>query len=217
MKTNNIKAILFDFDGVLADTMNDNFRAWEHAFKRYGIIISKSDFMLLEGMSPMDIARKIGRDYDLHNYKDHESIVAEKEQFYRKNNNFKLYLGTEDLLGTLKKNKIKLALVSGTSDERIYRVVSKKFLSFFDVLVTANSVVYTKPHPQPYKTATKLLNVEKHEAIAIENAPLGIQAAKSAGIYCIALCSTLKQEFLTQADEIVSNMSSLNIRLKELI
>ena len=51
-----IRAVIFDFDGVIADTMNDNFKAWQYAFLKYNIQIEKKAYFLLEGMGPTSIA-----------------------------------------------------------------------------------------------------------------------------------------------------------------
>jgi beta-phosphoglucomutase len=75
--------------------------------------------------------------------------------------------------------------------------------------VYGNEVSKGKPEPEPYIKGIERLNLSSEECIAIENAPLGIASAKSAGLYCIGVCSTMTPEFLHAADELVHDFSGL--------
>lgn len=215
MKNTKIDAVLFDYDGVLMDSMEDNFKAWQNTFSKYGKKIQRNDYMQLEGMSPKDIVRNICGKYGIE-IKYLSNIISNKEKFYRINNNTKPYRGVSKLLRKLKRKGLKLALVSGALEERIRSVSSSTFLSLFDVIVTADIVANSKPHPEPYQKAIKKLRVTPKRCIVVENSPLGITSAKAAGVYCIAVCSTLPRRFLTQADETVTDVISLQRRLGEL-
>jgi len=71
----NVEAILFDFDGVLADTMEDNFIAWKDAFKDRGIEILREDYFPLEGMRLMNVAETIGKKYGLKDKDEYLKIM----------------------------------------------------------------------------------------------------------------------------------------------
>lgn len=203
----NIKAILFDFDGTLADTMEDNFLAWKYAFSKYGISINREDYFPLEGLLLIEVARTISKKYNLviDNFND---LVELKNKFYLSNNKFRFYPGVDLLIKKLKE-KYKLALVSASPREKILKTVSKDFLDNFSTIISGDDVVNGKPNPEPYLTALKKLEINNENAIVVENAPLGIQSAKSAGIYCIGVCSTLEKEHLIQADKIIQNIGDL--------
>lgn len=211
-----IKAIFFDYDGVLADTMLDNFQAWYYAFKKYNAEIQTFDYMPLEGLSPKRIVEKIGGKYGINTVLFPEIITA-KEDYYKKNNNFRLYDGIEDLIHELKQNNIKLALVSGASIARIQLVTPQEFLSQFDAVVGAESITHPKPHKEPYEKALYLLGIKPSEALVIENAPLGIASAKEAGVYCIAICSTVSKDLLGKADMIVDTIQDLRSIIKTVV
>jgi beta-phosphoglucomutase len=107
---------------------------------------------------------------------------------------------------------LKKALVTGSILKNIEPIVGNGFLHNFNVIVTGDQVTHTKPHPEPYLTAAQQLAVKPDECIVIENAPSGIEAAKKAGMYCIAVKTTIQDEqYLKEADLIVEDISKLPI------
>lgn len=216
MSKKKIRAVLFDYDGVLADTIPDNFRAWEYAFAQYNIDITLEDYTFREGLSPVMITDGIATKYGL-DRQYFPNVVLTKQAYYKNNNNFRLYPGVEDVINELKKAGIKIAIVSGAAEKQIRSVVSPSFLSRFDVFISSDHIKNPKPNPEPYLKALELLNIFAQEAIVIENAPLGITAAKKAGIYCIAICSTLPKDFLSKADIIIDKFGDLSKTLQKVI
>lgn len=211
-----IKAVLFDYDGVLADTMNDNFLAWKYAFHAYGAKIVKDDYVRLEGMNPAGIAENISSKYDI-DLTYLKKIIAVKEEFYKVNNNFRSYKGIKKLVKKLKRRGLRLGLVSGASKSRIQSVTPKPLLSLFDVVVAGDQVNNAKPHREPYQKALQLLRTRSEEAVVIENAPLGIESARAAGIYCIAICTTMQKNYLSSADVVVASIPELGKKLDDLV
>jgi beta-phosphoglucomutase len=203
----NLKAILFDFDGTLADTMEDNFLAWKKAFQKYNIEITREDYFPLEGLLLIEIAKRISRKYNLV-VDDFNNVVELKNSFYLANNNFRFYQGVEELIKTLKKKYI-LALVSASPRQKLEKTVPNDFLKLFNVIISGDDVKNGKPNPEPYLSAIKHLFLNPEDCIAVENAPLGIESAKSAGVYCIAVTSTVSKEYLKKADKIISNILEL--------
>jgi len=96
----NYKAILFEFDGVLGQTMEDNYQALTYVLKTVGISINKINYFLLEGMSPKKVAEKWLKGQD---DKLVDVVVTRKEQYYLANNSFEFYHGAIDLIHHLKK------------------------------------------------------------------------------------------------------------------
>ncbi len=203
-----IKGILFDFDGVIAQTMEDNFQAWKRSYQDHGIQILPEDYFHLEGAKLEEVARIISQKYSLQNISPKE-IIEKKERYYRQNNNFAFYPGVVEIIGILKKKGIKMAIVSAGQRERLLSCTTQEFLKNFDAIICGDMVQKGKPDPEPYLTAMKVLNLLPSECIVIENAPLGIESAKNAQSYCIAIASTLKKEVLIQADEIVEKFEDI--------
>ena len=79
----------------------------------------------------------------------------------------------------------------------------------FDFILTGDEIERAKPDPEPYLTAARRIGLEPGECIVIENAPLGIEAAKAAGMQCIAVESTLKRDHLGSADYIFKDIGEL--------
>ena len=79
----------------------------------------------------------------------------------------------------------------------------------FDFIITGDEVPRAKPYPDPYLTAAHHLELKPRQCMVVENAPLGIEAAKNAGMYCVAIVTTLGKEYLTSADLILQNIGEL--------
>lgn len=212
-----LKAVFFDYDGVVADTMEDNYEAWRFAFGQHGVEIGREEYFLLEGMSPKSIAERLGGDHGL-SESSFDRLTDLKAEYYRFHNKFRLYPNIQELLIQLKEKGIKLALISGAKRHRIIEMTPVDFLALFDLIVTADDVVRPKPNPESYLLGLKSLAVASDEVIVIENAPLGIQSGKAAGIYCLALCTTLAKSYLKEADLVLNDMQDVselfNIHLK---
>jgi beta-phosphoglucomutase len=203
----NLKAILFDFDGTLADTMEDNFIAWKNAFLNFGVCIERDDYFPLEGMNLIEIAKRISKRYKANITPT--SVVESKNKYYLKNHSFKLYPGVQELIEQVKKDGKLIAIVSASPREKLEKTAPKEFLRKFDAVISGDDTKNGKPNPEPYLTAMKMLNLSPEECIVLENAPLGIKAAKAAGAYCIAITTTLKREFLQEADKIINNLKEM--------
>ena len=202
-----IKAILFDFDGVLADTMTDNFLAWHKAFGDFGVNIKKEDYFPLEGMKLIEVAKKISEKYGIRS--DPAVIVRLKNEHYLRDHSLIFYPRVWELISILKERKYLLALVSASPREKLSRTVPADFLEKFDVIISGEDSKNGKPSPEPYQNAVKKLGVSSKECLVVENAPLGIKSAKRAGMHCIAICSTLNRSFLSEADEIIDKFEDL--------
>ncbi|MBS4066032.1 MAG: HAD family phosphatase [Chitinophagaceae bacterium] len=210
-----IRAVIFDFDGVLADTMFDNCKAWQDAFKAYGFYMDAMEYYKLEGMGRFQIAQYFIDKYFLE--PSIKNTVAEaKEMNYKKNNSFKYYDYVYDIFSFLSEKGIPTAIVTGASTARINEHLDENISKSLKALVTAEDVINTKPHPEPYLQAASMLGMNAKECLVIENAILGIHSAKSAGCTCFALETTLNAADLTEADEVFDSHKNLFIKLMAL-
>lgn len=209
-------AVIFDYDGVIANTMEDNFRSWQHTFLQNKVFLSKEEFVSYEGMRPLELAGEICRKYGLPEKKA-PSIVSAKEDYFIKHCIPPLYKGVEKLLVKLKGKGRKTGLVSVGSKLRVYKTTPPHVISLFDVIVTGDDVKKPKPDPEPYAEGMKRLYIKPSDAIVIEDTSLGITSAKAAGAYCIAVCSTRPKQSLTQADIIVEKFVDLEPILIKLL
>jgi beta-phosphoglucomutase len=211
-----IKAVIFDFDGVVGDTMNDNFIAWEKAFLFYQIEVTPLDYFLLEGMTRFQIAYELMKQHQMLDININE-LVDRKEQYFAKYNKYKLYPEIIDILILLKENDVNMGLVTGASKNRIQNTVDKSLLDYFSIIITADDVDKGKPDPEPYVRAIHALKLDASQCLVIENAQLGIQSAKKAGCKCFAIATTLPAQYLDGADEIFSSHDELLFRIQTMV
>lgn len=206
-------AVLLDFDGVVGNTMEDNFAAWRFAFSRQGISIQKEEYFLLEGLNAKGVTehflRRSGKSLALAG-----EIAALKEQFYLEHNAFSVYEDARHAVPRLRDKGFPLALVSGARRSRLMASLDPEYLALFGAVVTGDSVSNPKPHPEPYLAAARLLGAKPSSCIVVENAPLGIRSAKRAGMRCLAIARTLGKEHLIEADQVIDNLMDIETLLE---
>jgi beta-phosphoglucomutase len=214
--TEKFKAILFDFDGVLGKTMDDNYAAWVKALSAYDIPLEAEDYYLQEGRKASEIAEYAARK---HNFSPETiaQITDLKDTNYLNNNNFSFYEGVNEIITWARDNKYKIGVVSGGSKKRLLDPKVRAVLDSFDLVITASDYSTGKPSPEPYLAASKKLNVIPSECLVIENAPLGIEAAKKAGMKCIAISTTLEPKHLSEADCIVNSIKEVKEACQKLV
>lgn len=202
------RAVLFDFDGVLSDSHGDNVRAWRKAFVDMDIPFNETEYLLLEGKKSPEIIdgmlKSLGLDPALAT-----ELIRIKYEYHAKDSQFRLYSGAQELVQLFKDQGVKVAVVSGGSKQRLFSGEGATFLKTFHTVITGEDCSRTKPDPEPYLKAAEIVGVSAKECLVIENAPLGIQAAKRAGMDCVAICSTLPISALNNADWILPNLETM--------
>ena len=203
-----VKGVLFDFDGTLADTMEGHYLAWKEVLGEYGFSIDASDYYPLEGAGLHEIARVFVKDFSWSEAAIKE-LVQRKKKYYVERQVVTFFPGVESLVSELKDQKIPMAIVTAGHLDQLRLSVPQYFLNYFNALIAGDMVARSKPDPEPYLLGAERLNLMPQDCIAIENAPLGIQSARRANIYCIGVCSTVNRNELEEADEIVTRFTDL--------
>lgn len=199
-----LKAVLFDMDGVLYDSMKYHAIAWSKSTQKYGINFKEEDAYLHEGRTRIDTInwayqRQLGRDAT---EKEIKNIYDLKEKEFNKFPETTPMIGTKQLLEKIKENNLIAIVVTGSSQESLLNKLEKDYPNSFEYqsMVTAFDVKQGKPHPEPYLMALKKGGLKPNEAIVIENAPLGVEAAVAAGIFTIGVnTGPLNDSILTDA------------------
>lgn len=198
MKTNNIegkRGIIFDMDGVLVDSMPFHCEAIKIAAKQEANIdVDQRDVYLLEGMPGEDMIKKVlklkGYNDDKDDDDDDENlrllahkIHERKKKIFREINASRPLQGAKEIISSI---RCKKALVSGAAREEVNYTIDRYFgRDAFDVIITGEDIEEGKPSPDPFRIALLKLGLTESEALVVENAPLGVQAANNAGIRCI--------------------------------
>jgi HAD superfamily hydrolase (TIGR01509 family) len=210
-----LKAVIFDMDGVITDTMPYHFTAWVNALSSIGIRLDCYDVYRREGQDGVTTLKEILKRHRLRlGIREINRVLNIKEKMFKRIVRVKFIAGSREFLKELKSRKIMLALVTGTSRHETMKMLPYSLYKLFDVIITANDVLKSKPHPEPFFKAIKLLGVSKKDAVVIENAPFGIKAAKKAGIFCIALETSLPRRFLKEASLIFKSIKELRKEVK---
>ncbi len=210
-----LKAIIFDVDGVLVDSMTFQADAWIKAFEDVGITITRRDIYELEGSNDNRLIKAIFEKAGREPEPWHFEQLPEKKREVLEFDQIKPYEGILDCLKELKQH-FKLAMVSGSNRDTVEKIVNKFFPGCFDVIVSGSDHERGKPDPDPFLTALEKLDLTKNECIVVENSPLGITAARRAGLYCVAVASVLEPEMVKHADLVLRDHDALLSYLKSL-
>lgn len=211
-----LKAIIFDVDGVLVDSMRFQADAWAKAFKKVGIEIRREDIYELEGSNDRRLIKSVFETAGKEPEPECFEWLPEKKREVLDLDSIKPFEGILECLDELKPH-FKLAMVSGSNRITVENIVERFFLGYFEVVINGSDLERSKPDPDPYLKALEMLDLTRNECIVIENAPFGVTAAKRAGLYCVAVASMLEPETVQHADLVLEDHAALFDYLKSLI
>jgi beta-phosphoglucomutase len=204
------KAVLFDYDGVIVYTMPYHLRAWQAQFDEYGIKIEPHDVLLREGSIAVNIGRKIFEQNGITiSESDLTYFVARKQEKYRRISAAPVAEEVPAFIEFLNSRAIKVGLVTGTDMANVKNIISSELYNKFESIITSEDVTSGKPHPEPYLKGASAIGVMPEKCLVVENAPLGIESAKNAGMTVAAVETTLEKEHLPGADMYFKNVAEL--------
>jgi beta-phosphoglucomutase len=179
-----VKGVIFDLDGVLVDSMPDHYKAWKMAFEEVtGIEVDKKMIYLLEGMRGIDLVKKIFEQKNYDNYSIAQKVNEQKNRIFNDIITPRAFDGVKELIEHLKCTK---AVVSGSAKKDVEVLIDRTLgKNNFDVIITADDIDRGKPDPIAFIAALNRMKIDTAEAIVVENAPLGVEAANKAGLQCI--------------------------------
>jgi HAD superfamily hydrolase (TIGR01509 family) len=187
----NLKAVLFDMDGVLFDSMPYHAEAWHKVMGEHRMPLSREEAYLHEGRtgaSTINLVcrREQGRDASS---EEIESIYREKTMVFNRFPEAKPVPGTQQMLSKVKADRLIPMVVTGSGQGSLLDRLESNFPDTFhpELMVTAFDVKYGKPDPEPYLMALSKGRLKPNQAIVVENAPLGVEAGVAAGIFTIAV------------------------------
>ena len=179
-----MKGVIFDLDGVLVDSMPDHYKAWKMAFKEVtDIEVDERMIYLLEGMRGNDLVNKIFEQKNYDNHSIAKKVTERKNKIFNDILTPRAFDGVKGLIEHLKCTK---AVVSGSAKKDVEVLIDRTIgKNNFDLIITADDIDKGKPDPIAFITALNRMKVDTAEAIVVENAPLGVEAANKAGLQCI--------------------------------
>jgi len=186
-----IKAVLFDMDGVLYDSMPNHVQAWYETMQEYNVECTLEDFYLYEGRtghSTINLLfnRTFGRDAT---EEEKESVYLKKSDRFMQLNDAERMPGAWEVLEKVREKGLDCVIVTGSGQLSLFEKLNTDYPGVFqrEKMVTAYDVKIGKPHPEPYWMGLKKANAQSNEALVVENAPLGIQSAVAAGIFTVGV------------------------------
>lgn len=186
-----LKATLFDMDGVLFDSMKNHATAWNKAMKLYNMTLTEEEAYMHEGRtgaSTINIVSVRERGYEA-TEEEIKEIYKTKSDIFNGLPKAKRMPGALEVLTQIKENGLTPMVVTGSGQLSLLDKLNHNFPNIFQehLMVTAFDVKYGKPNPEPYLMALKKAGINANQAIVIENAPLGVQAGVAAGIFTVAV------------------------------
>ena len=198
-----IRALVFDFDGLILDTEGPIYLSWQELFASFGFPLPFEIWATTIGSAEAeyDPARElkhlVGQPLDWGRIEEERqqrelALIAQQP----------LLPGVEQTLQDARRLGLKLGLASSSSCAWVERHLKARGLcAYFDVVRAADDVRLTKPDPELYLAVLAQLGVQSAEAVALEDSPNGIRAAKAAGMYCVAVPNALTRQLpLNEAD-----------------
>lgn len=185
------KAVLFDMDGVLYDSMRFHARSWHEVATKHRLASTLEDFYMFEGRTGESTINELFRRTfrrDATN-EEKQAIYKEKAELFNAYNDGQAMAGATDVLRLTRSFGLEALVVTGSGQHSLIDKLEHTYPGYFEreKMVTAFDVKQGKPYPEPYLMGLEKAGAKACEAIVIENAPMGVQAAVAAGIFTIAV------------------------------
>ena len=185
------KAVLFDMDGVLYDSMRFHARAWNETAIHHQLQAKEEDFYMFEGRTGDSTINELYQRTFQRDATDEEKreLYEEKATLFNKYNDGKAMTGAAEVLAAVKATGLQTLVVTGSGQHSLINKLEHTYPGCFtrEKMVTAFYVKYGKPHPEPYLMGLQKAGVHANEAFVVENAPMGVEAGVAAGIFTIAV------------------------------
>ena len=208
-----IRAVVFDFDGVLAQTEPIHLAAFRDAFEPEGwTLTDDAYYQRYLGFNDAETIAEFSRDHGLSTSADRaRAILARKSDAYRRRfaSHDVLYPGAADCVRRLAP-VFALAIASGSLHAEIEDILAAGHLRApFVAIIGADDVARSKPAPDPYLAAAERLGLPPADCVAIEDSAWGLRSARAAGMRTIALTTTASADRLAGADRIVPDLGAV--------
>ena len=213
------KAVLFDMDGVIYDSMSNHAVSWHDSMADYGLNMPYEGAYQYEGMRGVETIKLLARAQWHKELSDEEAqeMYAHKSALFAervKTHPAPIMPGIRELMQKIKAQGLKICVVTGSGQHTLLDKLLGDFAGLLQeqLIVTAFDVIHGKPNPEPYLKGMRKCGTEPWETIVVENAPLGVRAATAAKCFTIAVnTGPLPDDMLLQegADLIYPRMTDL--------
>lgn len=210
-----IKGLIFDMDGLLVDTEDLHVLAWKELFSEEGITVSPEVFMNNVGVADNIFLEELEKDGLIPRFSDKELLINKKTSKLINlagRGKIGVFPGAHDAV-MFGRRYFEIALASNSDRGFVEAVLDKTgFGEIFRLIITGTQVLRPKPSPDIYIAAAKHMGIVAGECAVFEDSPVGVKAAKAAGMLCVAIKNTSSEERLKGADYICNELSPCVIK-----
>ncbi len=212
MSENKLQAVLWDLDGVIADTGQYHCLAWQEIFSKMGIDFTEEHFIKHFGQRNDTIIRDtVGQAIS---QKDLDAIADRKEKAYRRlvTGNIQALPGAVELLSALQEGGIPSAIASSAPPENVDIILKGLGIEdLFTAIACGREVTEGKPSPRIFLLAAEKIKTDPAGCVVIEDAIAGVAGAKRAGMKCVAVTNSHAGDSLREADIVVTSLEDVNV------
>lgn len=213
-----IKALIFDFDGVILETETPIFKSWNELFQSYDCELPLNSWVTLIGGTDNDFDPFTELERQVGHKLDESAIEPARRQREKDLVDAQVVLpGVIQYLNDARQLKLKIGLASSSPNWWVSGHLTRLGIAhYFDYLCTRDNVKRVKPSPELFQKVLETFNMHPEEGIAVEDSPNGITAAKKAGLFCLAVPNEMTRSLdLARADLILNSL--LDLPLSEVI
>ena len=218
------KAVLFDMDGVIYDSMPNHALSWHQSMAEVGIDMAPEEAYRYEGMRGVETIRLKARQQWGRDISDEEAqkMYDLKCEYFRRSPMASKMEGTEQLMQQIKADGLTICVVTGSGQRTLLDKLTSDFQGLIreDLIVTSYDVKHGKPAPDPYLAGMRKTNTKPWETIVVENAPLGVRAGVAAQCFTIGVNTgpLADEELISEgADLIMPSMKMLSKEWKTIL
>ncbi len=209
-------AMIFDVDGVVADTEALNARASVMMFEQmYDATVRAEDFRAFVGTGDERYVEGVAEKYGI-NIDSIAAVERRKDNFFRllRESPLPAMDGVLELVQAARERpEVRVAIATSGNKDKQFPVIEGAGLrlEWFDAVITGDDVTRKKPDPQIYLVTAERLGILPARCVVFEDAPAGVEAAKAAGMRCVAVTSSVDADQLQAADRVVASLAEVGI------
>ena len=211
-----MKAVVFDKDGVLADSESINLRAAFEVFRAHGYELGPDDEPSIVGKHPIDYVPELARRVGM-GEAEQRRVIGEQDGVYNRiwQEQGRMFEGAREALEAVRRLGLGVGLASSSSRREVDDFIDRFELGvFFGVTLSLDDVARAKPDPEIYVLAAQRLGVPASEMVVVEDSEHGIRAAKAAGAVCVAVRTEhVRPERIEMADVHMGSIGELRALL----
>jgi beta-phosphoglucomutase len=217
-----LRAIVFDFDGVLANSEPLHLRAYQDILTAEGLTLTEAEYysryLGFDDLSAFTaMGADAGRQWSAADIRRLITAKARRLELLEENVSI-LFPGAAEAVRRAA-SEVPLAIASGALRAEILRVLEREKLTpYFTAIIAAEDTPLSKPSPEPYRYALSRLmsqlslEIAAHDCVALEDSPWGLQSARAAGLRTVAVAQTYAESDLHGADLVIKTIGSLTVR-----